>query len=78
MNGNMTNGSNRLIIRDGDGYIWHRRLGYMTMSRSGGRIPFRKHIRVKETEKLPPAESPPTKINLPVVPNDGKFCSIQL
>ena len=63
---------------DGEGYIWQSNAGYIKMRLSGRRIPFFIHIKVRPTEKLPPAESPPTRINLPLVPKAGKFWSIQL
>ena len=63
---------------DGEGYIWQSNAGYIKMRLSGRRIPFFIHIKVRPAEKLPPAESPPTRINLPLVPKAGKFWSIQL
>ena len=61
------------LYLEGEGYIVHKRDGYIKIKLSGGLMPFFRHMRVKPAEKLPPAESPPTRMNLPVVPNDGKF-----
>ena len=71
-------GSKRHTSLDGDGYISQSSEGYINSSESGGLISLFKHWRVRPMAKLPPAESPPTKMNFPEVPNEGKFCNIQL